>query len=228
MRLYRFITVFAITSVLALFLNNRFFGDLSTGEGWDRMGYAAGSIVIISWLLSTPLSGSTWKSLQRIGGWSLFLLLIITLYSFRSDLGAVKNRVMAAIIPQSGFVMKPGSMSFYRSRNGHFHVEALVNGVSVRFLVDTGASDVVIAPHLAPSLGYHLRASDYTKVYHTANGKGRGAPVTLQTFQVGELTLENLPASVNGAPMRTSLLGMRFFNRLRSFQVEDELLTLHW
>jgi aspartyl protease family protein len=224
----RFIVVFTIASALAIFLNHQIHGDLFSDKALDRMGYALAPILILSWLLSTRIKGRTLKTIKQFGGWLLFLLFIITLYSFRSELSTVKNRVIAAIVPQIGFTTKPGTMSFYRSSNGHFHIEALINGKKVRFLVDTGASDIVIAPHLARSLGFNLSQEDFTKVYYTANGMGRGAPVTMQLFEVGELTMQNLPASVNGANMKTSLLGMRFFNRLKSFQVKGEVLTINW
>ncbi|MBF0444122.1 MAG: TIGR02281 family clan AA aspartic protease [Magnetococcales bacterium] len=224
----RFIVVFTIASALALFLNYQIHGDMFSNRAWDRMGYAMGSILILSWLLSTRLRGGNFQKLKQFAGWLFFLFFIIALYSFRGELSMVKNRVIAAIVPQVGFTTKPGTMSFYRSSNGHFHIEALINDKKVRFLVDTGASDVVIAPHLARSLGFNLRQEDFTKVYYTANGMGRGAPVILQQFEVGKLNMENLPASVNGADMKTSLLGMRFFNRLKSYQVKGEVLTINW
>jgi aspartyl protease family protein len=228
MNFLRFFTVFFFATAFALFLNYQIHGDLFSSVGWDRMGYAMGSITILSWLLSTSRSGALWKQIKLFAGWSVFLIFLIGLYSFRAELGEVKNRVVAAILPQKGFESEPGTMSFYRSSNGHFHIEALVNGQKVRFLVDTGASDLVIAPHLARGLDYDLHSSSFTKVYHTANGMGRGAPINISLFQVGGLILHDLPASVNMAPMKTSLLGMRFFNRLKSYQVKGEVLTIHW
>ncbi|MBF0358423.1 MAG: TIGR02281 family clan AA aspartic protease [Magnetococcales bacterium] len=229
MQKIRFIIVFSLASALALFLNYQIYGDLSSADSWDRMGYAMGSIIILSWLLSSPRrGGAIWKHVKLFSLWFVFLVFIITLYSFRSELSQVKNRVMAAIVPQKGYESKPGTMSFYRSDNGHFHIEALVNGKKVRFLADTGASDVVISPHLARALGYDLQIADFTRVYNTANGRGRGAPVIMQSFQIGSLKMHNLPASVNQAEMRTSLLGMRFFNRLKSYRVQGEVLTISW
>ncbi len=229
MQLKRFLVVLSTASAFALFLNYQIYGDLSSDGSWDRMGYAMGSILILSWLLSSPRrGGAVWKQVKLFSLWLVVLLFIISLYSFRSELSQVKNRVIAAIIPQKGYETKPGTMSFYRSNNGHFHIEAVVNGKKVRFLADTGASDVVIAPHLARSLGYNLQRADFTRVYNTANGIGRGAPITMQSFQVGSLTMQNLPASVNQANMKTSLLGMRFFNRLKSYQVQGEVLTISW
>ena len=228
MRFFRFISVLFFASLITLFLNFRLYGDLSSDGAWDRMGYAFGSIIILSWLLSSPIVGSLWNNFKLFGGWLALLILIIGLYSFRSEFGQIKNRIMAAVIPQMGYEKEPGTMSFYRSSNGHFHIEALVNGRTVRFLVDTGASDIVIAPHLAKSLGYHLQSSDFTKVYHTANGTVSVSPISFSSFLFCGLSLILLPALVYFAPIITSFLCMRFFTRLAGYQVKDEILTLTW
>ena len=228
MRFARFVTAFCVGSIIALYLNYQVYGEIASAGAMDRFGIAMGSVVILSWLLASPRSDSLWKVIKQFVGWSLFLLLLITLYSYRTEFSQVKDRVMAAIMPQIGFEKEPGTMSFYSSSNGHFHVEAMVNGQNIRFLVDTGASDVVIAPHLVESLGYTVKPEDFTKIYHTANGKGRGAPIVLKEFNIGALSMQNLPASINQAPMRTSLLGMRFFNRLKSYQVQGDVLTIRW
>ncbi|MBF0584078.1 MAG: TIGR02281 family clan AA aspartic protease [Magnetococcales bacterium] len=166
--------------------------------------------------------------LKRIGLWSAFLLLMVVFYTVRVDMERLAKRTLAAVMPGMGFAEQPGSMSFYRASDGHFHVEALINGKAVRFLVDTGASDVMLAPKVAAALGFDVATLNFSKIYHTANGQVRGAPVVLRRFQIGGLVLENLPASVNGAEMKDSLLGMRFFNRLEGFEVQQEVLTIRW
>lgn len=165
---------------------------------------------------------------KRVGLWLVFLLLMVVVYAVRGDLVRVAKQTLAAVVPGLGFVDRPGSMRFYRANDGHFHIEARVNGQWVRFMVDTGASDVMLTPEAARSLGFHPESLEFSKTYNTANGQVKGAPILLQRFQVGELLLENLPASVNGAAMRHSLLGMRFFNRLAGFQVQKEVLTIQW
>ncbi|MBF0588602.1 MAG: TIGR02281 family clan AA aspartic protease [Magnetococcales bacterium] len=224
----RFVIVFIVTGAITLFLNSRFNGEALMDTSWERLGYALWPILILSMLLATPRDSSVWRQIKQFGVWVVVFALLIGLYSYRNELGSVKNRFVAAIMPQSGFEEQPGTMSFYRSSDGHFHIEAKVNGHPVRFLVDTGATDVVIAPHLARALGFDAARLVFSKTYHTANGKGRGAPVRLDSFEVGDLRLEGLPASINGASMNESLLGMRFFNRLYGFQVQGDILRISW
>ena len=226
--LLRFILIFCVASLGITYFNHRIYGDVASSAAWERAGYALVPTTMLTWVLHAKHNVTIGRQIKRVGLWLGFLLFFLLLYSFRAELGWVKARIVAAVMPQTGFESRPGSMSFYRSSDGHFYVEARVTGQSVRFLVDTGASDIVIAPHTARSLGFDRRDLQFTRVYETANGKGRGAAVFLDTFQVGALTLRNVPASVNDAAMRESLLGMRFFNRLQGFQMQQEILTIHW
>jgi aspartyl protease family protein len=112
--------------------------------------------------------------------------------------------------------------------HGHFVVEAMVDGVPIRFLVDTGASDIVLSMNDALDIG--LRPTDlrFTRRFETANGVVRGAPVILRELRLGQLQLFDLEASVNEAPLEISLLGMRFLNELRGYEVADGRLILRW
>jgi len=106
-------------------------------------------------------------------------------------------------------------------------VEALVDGEPVRFLVDTGASDVVLSPADARRIGFDPAQMSFTRTYNTANGLVQGAPVRLGAVEVGPIRIEDVRASVNGADMRRSLLGMSFLSRLGGYEVSEDALTLY-
>jgi aspartyl protease family protein len=112
--------------------------------------------------------------------------------------------------------------------NGQFMVNAVVDGVEVRFLVDTGASSVVLTAEDAERLGYRLDELEYSDRYQTANGEILGAPVVLPELRIGDLEIEDVRSSVIRAPLSTSLLGMTFLSRLESFEVRDKGLILRW
>ena len=111
---------------------------------------------------------------------------------------------------------------------GHYVVEAAVNGAPVTFLVDTGASDIVLTMADAGRLGFHPATLRFTQPFATANGEVRGAPVVLREIRVGQFSLFNVPASVNEAPLRVSLLGMSFLQQLNGYGVENGKLVLRW
>ncbi len=111
---------------------------------------------------------------------------------------------------------------------GHFLVEAEVNGTPVTFLVDSGASSVVLSPEDARRIGLTPDRLRFTERYRTANGTVRAAPVELREIRIGQLAQRYVPASVNEAPIGISLLGMSFLGRLESWAVEGGRLALYW
>jgi aspartyl protease family protein len=111
---------------------------------------------------------------------------------------------------------------------GHYVVEAVVNGLPVTFLVDTGASEIVLTLADARRLGFEPRRLEFSQRFGTANGEVQGAPVRLRELRVGQFSLYDLEASVNAAPLPISLLGMSFLNRLHGYRVENRRLILEW
>jgi aspartyl protease family protein len=111
---------------------------------------------------------------------------------------------------------------------GHFLVDADVDRARVRFLVDTGATKVVLSPADAERAGFSNDRLTFSEQVSTANGIVRVAPITLKKFKVGEIVLRDVEAVVNSAPMRVSLLGMSFLKRLDGWQVKGDKLYLAW
>ncbi len=111
---------------------------------------------------------------------------------------------------------------------GHFVVEAEVNGTPVSFLVDSGASTVVLSPQDARRIGMPPERLHFTERFRTANGTVRAAPVELREIRIGQMSQRSVAASVNEAPMGISLLGVSFLGRLESWAVEDGRLALYW
>jgi aspartyl protease family protein len=113
-------------------------------------------------------------------------------------------------------------------RSGHFMLTASVDGKPVRFLVDTGASSVVLTPEDAARIGIRPKPREFTQFYRTANGMVRAAPVTLREVQIGALTVRDVDAVVNERPIGVSLLGVSFLRRLDSYTVQNNRLVLSW
>ena len=109
---------------------------------------------------------------------------------------------------------------------GHFLIDADVNGVQVRFLVDTGASSVTLTEADAERIGIPVRALDYSARFETANGQILAAPVTLRDMEIGGAAFVDVNATVTQAPLNVSLLGMSFLNRLSGYEVNREGLIL--
>ena len=111
--------------------------------------------------------------------------------------------------------------------DGHFIARAQVNGKSIRMIVDTGASTVVLRPEDARKAGIQVGALDYSVPVETANGRAFAARVKLERVALGELTLEKVEALVTRpCALQQSLLGMSFLSRLRSYEFSGNKLLM--
>ncbi len=166
------------------------------------------------------------KAVRDLAIWACIALVLLVGYSFRHVLTFIGLRVAGEVAPARAIGGEDGALSFRRGGDGHFYIEVDVEGVPIRFMVDTGATDIVLSPRDAERLGFDLAALSFSRRYETANGVGWGAPVTLRSFGVGESRFREVRASVNGAAMDRSLLGMAFLDRFESYEVRGDTLTL--
>lgn len=120
------------------------------------------------------------------------------------------------------------SIALDRDDRGHYRVEAAVNGVAVAFMIDTGASDVVLSPVDSERLGLRPDRLRFTGRASTANGEVALAPVRLREIRIGQLTRRDVDAVVNGSPMPFSLLGMSFLASLEGWEARGDRLLLYW
>ena len=96
-------------------------------------------------------------------------------------------------------------------RQGHFQVEARVEGRFVDFVVDTGASLVVLRESSAALAGIRPQPRDYTATAVTANGKIKAAPAKIDRIEVGGITVYDVPAMVlPDEVLAKNLLGVSF------------------
>ena len=109
--------------------------------------------------------------------------------------------------------------------NGHFFVNALVNGVPLRALVDTGATAVALNQSQARMLGLNLAGARRVMV-NTAGGPRQASLVNLPRVQVGEIALANIVSVVHDRDeLPVALLGMSFLNQV-DMQRSGTTLTL--
>lgn len=199
---------------------------MATDRAWLRLTYL---VLLASVLLVFLIGRRHWegrRALRHGGIWLGVLLVLLLGYSYRRELGEVLARVAGEVLPHQGTATGDGAIAFPVARDGHFRVEAMVEGVAIRFLVDTGASHVTLTRRDAERLGYRVDRLAFTLRYATANGIVRGAPITLRSIEVGPIRLRDVTASVSEGELDRSLLGMSFLGRLGAFEVRDDTLIL--
>lgn len=105
------------------------------------------------------------------------------------------------------------SVALAADSRGHFVTEATVNGGTMRFLVDTGASMVALPAADAHRLGIDYRKGRVVPM-QTANGATHAYLVKLDTVKLGGIELHDVDAAVHERGLDIGLLGMSFLNRV--------------
>ena len=110
--------------------------------------------------------------------------------------------------------------------DGHYHLTLGINGTPVNFLVDTGATEMVLSVEDADRVGLDHTDLRFTGRAATANGTVQTAQVTLDTVELGGRVDRDVAAQVSGGAMPGSLLGMRYLSGFASMSIEGNTLTL--
>ncbi|PDT76772.1 TIGR02281 family clan AA aspartic protease [Bradyrhizobium sp. C9] len=114
-----------------------------------------------------------------------------------------------------------------RSQGGEFAFRAKINGVSAPMVIDTGATSVVLTWETAKAIGLPTDMLEYNVDLETAGGHTKAARLTLDRLAVGKLVEKSVPALVvQRGQMKTNLLGMSFLDRLESWGVRSDTLSL--
>lgn len=102
--------------------------------------------------------------------------------------------------------------------SGHFTTQGSINGGSITFLVDTGASLVMLSAAEANRLGIRYKEGR-PAITNTANGQVPYYRVTLDSVTVGNIQINNVEAGVMETGLgRNVLLGMSFLSRIEMSQ----------
>lgn len=109
---------------------------------------------------------------------------------------------------------------------GHYVVNGTADGVPLQFLIDSGATNIVLTKADARRLNLGSLRFDVTT--STANGPVQNASVTIATLTVGSHTANGVPALVNGGDLEESLLGMSWLRQFRSIEIKNGVMTLYW
>jgi aspartyl protease family protein len=119
------------------------------------------------------------------------------------------------------------SMTLDADRQGHFRVEARIDGRPLDFIVDTGASLVILRESAASQVGIHPMPVNFTATVSTANGKIKAAPATLDRVQLGDITVYDVRALVlPDEALSQNLLGVSFLSKLRRYEYANGRMLL--
>lgn len=189
------------------------------GDDFGRLSYLVLLGAVVAFWFFVQNRQNLGKTLQQALIWGMIFLGMIAVYGLWPE-------IQQTVRPTQSVITAQGRIELPRAPDGHYYVSAHVNGVPVRFLVDTGATGIFLSRDDAVSADLDLGELPFIGSAMTANGPVRTAPVRLDSISIGEIEDRDLRAFVNEGEMRESLLGMTYLQRFSSVEIRNGALIL--
>ena len=190
------------------------------GDGIGRLIYLVLLLLVVAGWFFAQRRESLNRTLQQIILWVFLFAGAVLLY-------AVKNDLKLAVGPSAQVEMSGDQIVLTRNADSHFYATLMVNGTSLVFVVDTGATDMVLSRSDAVAVGLDPDKLAYIGRASTANGMVRTARVRLDRVQIGPIEDRNVTAWVNDGELQTSLLGMGYLQRFAKIEIAGNRMILH-
>ena len=191
-----------------------------SGDLLASLGYLALLLLALGGAYLASHRQSVGKSLQMALVWGMIFMGCMAIYGLWGDISRDYGRKSLPITQQDGAIALP------RASDGHYYVTANVNGTEIEFLVDTGASDIVLSRLDAARIGFDLDRLAFLGSARTANGVVPIAYGRLKTIRLGNHLDQAVSVSINGGEMDKSLLGMSYLGRFGRIEMTQDQLIL--
>ena len=202
------------------------FEDLTRDEWLQLLVYGA---FALSLSLTVPrlFRGRFLAGLAALVFWAFLFATTLVGYAYRFELKDVGVRVLAVVFPGTVVETAPHEVTVFRRPDGQFVATGSFGKARVSFILDTGASTVVLRAEDAARLGIPVQKLSFAMPVETANGHALTAAVTLPELRIGSIVERDVEALVaRSGALHENLLGMSFLNKLQSFTVANDRLIL--
>jgi aspartyl protease family protein len=189
-----------------------------SGDDFGRLAYLVLLVIAVGGYFVAQARSSLGKTAQQAAIWGVIFVGVIAGVGLWSD---IRDDVM----PRQS-VVNSGTIEVPRGTDGHYHLVLMVNGTTIPFVVDTGASGIVLSQEDARRVGIDPGALAYAGSANTANGVVRTARSRVNQMQLGEIIDRDVTVYVNEGQMDGSLLGMDYLQRFSRIEIANGKLIL--
>jgi aspartyl protease family protein len=196
----------------------------SNGDQALTFLYLVGCLVLVASALAVrrvPIG----QGLKMAAGWVLIFAAAFVGFTLKDDFMALGRRVMRETSGEAQMVQTGKETRIRKAEDGHFWVDAKVNGERVRFLVDSGATTTSLSTSAARRAGVKPDGG-FPVLVNTANGVVTARRAHVRELKVGTIERSNLAVETADAFGETSVLGMNFLSSLSGWGVDGQWLVL--
>jgi aspartyl protease family protein len=165
------------------------------------------------------------QNLKMLASWALIFLVAFVGFAMKDDFLALGRHVVEVSRSEGAIVARGKELRIHKAPDGHFWVNAKVNGAKVHFLIDSGATMTSLSAEVAGRAGIDTTGGLPVMV-ETANGVVRAERGDVDLLEVGTIRRTAFPVHVSRAFGDMNVLGMNFLSSLRGWSVEGPWLVL--
>lgn len=165
------------------------------------------------------------QSFRMALAWVLIFAVLFVIVALRDEFAALGSRVIQAARGDATPVQQGETVRIRQSEDGHFWVDAKLNGQPVRFMIDSGATVTSVSGETARRAGVEP-GGGFPVAVDTANGTIMVERGTAERLEVGSIVRTDLSVHISDRLGDTDLLGMNFLSSLSGWSIEGRWLVL--
>lgn len=189
---------------------------------WQHLAfYAVAAALLIMLLQRIPVVGRLIRFAFSLGLLAFLIYMLLQQAPYQPELARFTRSLGLDNQQVSGKELR-----VRMSPDGHFWVDASINGVKRRMLIDSGATVTAISVSTARSAHVDARSGFAPVVLRTANGAAPAETGSIDELRAGNIVARNLKIVTSPGLGDLDVLGMNFLSKLESWRVEDGTLIL--
>lgn len=185
------------------------------------------ALLLVGGIVRAEASGALGAMIRMVGSAGLTVAFGITLVQLGGAFIGVPLVAGVAMAAQaSAPVLRGGETRVPLGEDGHYWVDASVNGTPQRFLIDTGATYTTLSSEVAQDAMVEPNAGAGRVNLHTANGDTPAKMAQIDSLEVGSIHAADMTTIIAPAIGTTNVLGMNFLSSLEGWRVEGKVMIL--